>query len=94
VIRNTGYADLTLSPLYLNPAVAEFGLETNCTSGLKPTLACEANVMFFPGREGTFSTDLIVESNDPDESPFVVPITGEGTIGDGGGGGPIIIPGG
>ena len=94
-VRNTGYADLNLSPPYLSPVLANFGLDTTCLDRLKPTLACDVLVSFTPLRTDVQTTNLYIESNDPDESPFVVPITGQGSIGDGdGGGGLVPVPGG
>ena len=96
-VRNTGYADLNLSPPYLSPVLANFGLDTTCLDRLKPTLACDVLVSFTPLSTDVQTTNLYIESNDPDESPFVVPITGQGSTGGGDGGGglvPVPVPGG
>ncbi len=94
-VRNTGYEDLDLYGIALDPALPDFGVVDDCPAVLPPTHRCDVTVGFTPTQEGTQATDLVIESADP-ESPVRVPVSGVGFTGKEGDGGvvEITVPGG
>ncbi|WP_025322790.1 choice-of-anchor D domain-containing protein [Deferrisoma camini] len=100
-VRNTGYADLDLLGIALDPALADFGVVDDCPATLPPTHRCSVTVGFTPTQEGVQTTTLVIESSDPDEPVVEVPVSGEGfqggafpgeEPGSGEGGGTIGLP--
>ncbi|GEM_PF-2328277 len=77
-VRNTGYADLDLLGIALDPALPDFGVVHDCPATLPPTHRCSVTVGFTPTQEGVQTTTLVIESSDPDEPVVEVPVSGEG----------------
>jgi len=82
-ISNTGSGNLVLGTLSLTGTDAtEFSIDIDDCSGqtIAPTGSCTAEVSFLPSSEGAKSANLSIPSNDPDENPVNVPLTGRGVI--------------
>ncbi len=79
-ISNTGTADLDITSLSLYGAdAARFPVPGgNVAATLAPGDVLPIEVQFRPTREGLHSAMLRLNSNDPDESPFDVPLQGTG----------------
>ncbi|MDA8084561.1 MAG: CxxxxCH/CxxCH domain-containing protein [Nitrospiraceae bacterium] len=79
-ITNNGVTDLTLGTIAsADPLAAPFSIINNtCTPGLKliPGAACTFNVHFAPVAKGTFSDHFDIPSDDPDENPVIVNVSG------------------
>ena len=78
---NDGNADLVLGTIATaNPLAAPFNiLIDNCSgSTLDPAANCTFDVSFSPTATGAFSDSLDVPSNDPDENPVTVSMSGTG----------------
>lgn len=78
-INNTGTA--TLSGLAVSISGAnpgDFTLETPATTFLAPSAGTTFKVAFRPTASGTRTATLQLASNDPDENPFTVTLTGTG----------------
>ena len=80
VISNTGKSPLDLLAIALSPGSdAEFIIDgDDCinTSTLAPGDGCIISVSYLPMVGGSHTAKLILESNDPDESLFEIPIFG------------------
>jgi hypothetical protein len=85
-LSNTGAADLSVTNISLND-VTNFSLDLNggpngCGSAT-PTIAsgtnCTVSVTFSPLSVASFSANLTIVSNDPDEGTVDVPLSGNGT---------------
>ena len=82
-ILNNGTGNLTLGELIIDGIDStEFIIETdNCLETiLAPSENCTAEVDFWPESEGVKSANLSIPSDDPDENPVNVPLTGQGVI--------------
>jgi len=82
-VKNEGSADLIISIITSPPA--PFGIVTdadNCSNhALIPDQSCTIKVRFTPAASGTFNLSLIISSNDPDENPVTVNLSGSATPG-------------
>ncbi|MFQ5650422.1 MAG: choice-of-anchor D domain-containing protein, partial [bacterium] len=84
-VRNAGSADLLVSATDLTGAdAAEFGVTGGGVFTLLPGQARNLEISFAPGSVGARSAVLQITSNDPDENPFAVALTGTVTSGAGG----------
>ncbi|MFQ5598529.1 MAG: choice-of-anchor D domain-containing protein, partial [Nitrospiria bacterium] len=80
-VTNDGNANLNISTIaQANPVAAPFSiLNDNCSgASLPPTGNCLLTVRFSPAVTGTFSDTFDIPSNDPDENPVIVSISGTG----------------
>jgi hypothetical protein len=81
-VTNVGSADLTLGALgTANPLQAPFALGADTCSGkvLSPQTSCTVDVSFLPSTVDTFSDAFDIPSDDPDENPVTVSVSGTGT---------------
>ena len=86
-ISNTGTANLVVSSIGMTGGDAGmFSVATGGTNpcpSLSPTIApggnCTINATFSPTSTGAKSTTMRIISNDPDENPFNIPLSGTGT---------------
>ncbi len=84
IISNSGKARLNFNSIALSfDSDTEFSLsDTVLISGnsciavdfLEPGENCQINILYFPLTDGEHTAKLIIDSNDPDESPFEIPI--------------------
>lgn len=81
VISNAGTADLVISNVS-NPA-SPFGIASNNCGTVPAAGSCQIEVDFAPTSEGSFNSSITVSSNDPDESSFVINLSGSATQGGG-----------
>lgn len=80
-IRNTGIApltNLTVAKAGLNPADFTPGLFGTTT--LNPGESTTITVTFTPSAVGNRSCIFHINSNDPDEDPFLIPLSGQGYV--------------
>ena len=81
-IRNEGEAPLTITEAQLfNNESGAYDLNTDALDldpNLDPGESTTVTITFSPSTEGISTATLSLTSNDPDESPFVVNLTGEG----------------
>jgi sugar lactone lactonase YvrE len=78
-VRNVGYADLTVSSIEENGThAADFEVSGAPTGALAPGQSAYFTVTFTPGAGGPREAHLTVASDDADENPFVVNLTGFG----------------
>jgi hypothetical protein len=82
-VKNEGTSDLIISSITSPPA--PFGIVTgvdNCSNQtLTPNQSCTIKIRFTAAASGTFSSSLIIPSNDPDENPVTVNLSGSATPG-------------
>lgn len=78
-VRNVGYADLTVSAMEkAGTHASDFEVSGAPTGALAPGQSAYFTVTFTPGAGGPREAHLTVASDDADESPFVVNLTGFG----------------
>lgn len=78
-INNTGTATLSGLAVSLSGANSgDFTLETPTTTSLVPSAGTTFKIGFKPTASGTRTATLQLASNDPDENPFIVSLTGTG----------------
>jgi len=79
-LENVGTEDLTITSIALSgPDAASFQILTGGTAGtLAPGATQAVEIEFAPATSASFSASLTVESDDPDESSFTVPLSGGG----------------
>ncbi len=77
-ITNDGTADLTIGTI--TPPATIFSIPADNCSGqtLVPTDSCTLSVRFSPLTPGTFNDSLDIPSNDPDENPVTIGLSGIG----------------
>jgi hypothetical protein len=82
VISNTGTADLSVTAVTLSGTDAsEFHIQSGGgTFTLAPAAMRNVVVRFSPTGSGTKNASLSFTSNDPDENPFLVPLSGGGGL--------------
>lgn len=73
-IGNSGSADLVISNVS-SPA-APFSVTGNNCGTVAPGGNCQVTVQFAPGAEGSFNSSIAVNSNDPDENPWIIALSG------------------
>ncbi|MBA4371726.1 MAG: hypothetical protein C0402_02560 [Thermodesulfovibrio sp.] len=81
-VTNNGVVNLTLGTLAsTDPLAAPFSIINNtCSTGLvlSPGASCTFNVRFAPTAKGTFSDQFDIPSDDPDENPAIITVSGTG----------------
>ncbi len=81
-VTNNGVGNLTLGALAsADPLAAPFSILNNtCTTGLVliPGATCTLTVRFAPSSGGTFNDHFDIPSDDPDENPAIVIVSGTG----------------
>ncbi|MFQ5589170.1 MAG: choice-of-anchor D domain-containing protein, partial [Nitrospiria bacterium] len=83
-ITNDGNADLNLGAIAVgNPVAAPFSIlnDTCSSTTLAPAGNCNLTVRFSPAVPGAFSDSFDIPSNDPDENPVTVSVSGTGVSG-------------
>lgn len=79
VVRNKGRAALTgIRIVKSGPHAADFLLESSGSKRLDPNRSTSFKVRFKPKAKGTRSAVIKITSNDPDESPFEIRLSGQG----------------
>jgi hypothetical protein len=83
-VGNEGTADLHVSSVKIGGSDAnDFELVTDPGPfTLNPSQSVPIEVVFAPSQEGFRSATLRIESDDPDENPLAVPVSGTGTLPD------------
>jgi len=78
-VRNDGTADLLLGSI--SAPAPPFSVQADNCSGqtLTPSSSCTVTVRFAPSSSGAFSDNLLIPSDDPDENPVSVALSGNGT---------------
>lgn len=82
IIRNDGGADLVIEQIAVNdPLAAPFSIKSdNCTAEtLTPNTNCSLVVQFLPPSATVFNDTFNISSNDPNENPQTVSVSGTGT---------------
>jgi uncharacterized cupredoxin-like copper-binding protein len=80
-IRNTGIADLTdLTAATSGSHPSDFVISTFGQTTLAPGEQTTLTVIFFPAKSGNRYAKLHIGSNDPDNNPFVIELTGAGVV--------------
>ncbi len=84
-VSNTGNDDLAIgSSTLTGPNTSQFQIVTgNSSFTLPPGASDQIEVAFAPTSGGLKSVTLSIPSNDPDEDPVLIPLTGTGTTGGG-----------
>jgi hypothetical protein len=81
-VTNDGAADLTLGVMAASDSLSDpFGIVADNCSGqvLAQGESCTLTVRFSPALEGSYTDSFDVPSDDPDENPVTVSVSGEGT---------------
>jgi uncharacterized repeat protein (TIGR01451 family) len=81
-ITNSGTANLTIGTVDITGADAsQFVIASDNVSGekLPPGASANVSVTFKPTLAGAYSANLTIPSDDPDENPVYVPLSGTGT---------------
>jgi len=80
-VRNIGRADLTgLGIIVAGEQAGSFSVTLEPLTPVTPQGQSTFTVRFRPQTEGAHSATMFIASNDPDENPFAVPLTGTGVI--------------
>jgi subtilisin family serine protease len=80
-VRNDGVEDLIIGSIaQADPAAAPFSITSDNCSGMTvaPGTSCTVAVRFEPASEGNFSDTFDIPSNDPDENPVIINVSGTG----------------
>jgi copper(I)-binding protein len=81
VIRNVGTTDLTINEVTMDGTnAADFSLGSPGASTLAPGAATTLTVTFTPGGVGARTAAIHIASNDGDENPFDINLTGTGLL--------------
>ena len=79
IIRNAGTANLTgINAAFIGGSVADYAITTAPAVSLTPNSETTIGIRFAPGNAGTRMTTLRIASNDEDENPFDIVLTGSG----------------
>jgi len=80
IISNVGDADLTITGIPENPALAEFWIDSSLTFPfvIAPNASVPFNIYFQPGVFGPLSTVLTVQSDDPINPAVTIDVSGYG----------------
>jgi PKD repeat protein len=81
-VTNNGNANLLIGNIASSdPLVAPFSIESNDCSGgaVLPVASCTLTIRFAPTTAGTFNGSFDIPSDDPDEDPVIVNVSGTGT---------------
>ena len=84
-IGNVGTSNLVIKTIASSSAQFQKTADGCANQTLAPGQNCTVSVQFKPGSIGLKSAMLSIASNDPDESPVKVALSGTGTTGGGGG---------
>lgn len=77
-VRNDGNGDLAIGAIR-DLSLPFSKLSDNCSGKtLAPSTGCTITVRFAPASTGTFNSTFDIPSNDPDENPVTVSLTGTG----------------
>ncbi|MGK2907914.1 MAG: S8 family serine peptidase [Desulfuromonadales bacterium] len=82
-ISNDGNADLAVGSIASADLLeVPFTIQNDTCSGqtLMPAASCSFNVRFTPAAGGVFNDSFDIPSNDPDENPVTVTVSGTGTV--------------
>jgi hypothetical protein len=83
-VNNEGGADLEVSGVALSGSnAADFTILNPGSFTLMPGNGRQIGVRFNPASAGIKTAQLVLASNDPDENPLTIPLTGTGTDGSG-----------
>ncbi len=78
-IRNTGTLSLTgIAASLSGGTVSDYAITTAPASSLAPNASTTVSVRFTPAAAGARTTTLRIASNDADENPFDIPLSGTG----------------
>ena len=80
-VRNAGTANLVIGQIaQANPLAAPFSITSDTCSGqtLQPTWTCALQIQFAPKSIAAFQDSFDIPSNDPDENPLTVVVSGDG----------------
>ena len=80
-VGNSGDGDLIIGNIsQLDPSEPPFSIISDNCSGftVEPGESCTLTVVFKPEAEGNYSDTFDIPSNDPDENPVIVNLTGSG----------------
>jgi len=80
-ITNNGNADLVIGTIaQSNPIALPFGILNDYCSGqsISPSSNCALTVRFSPSSSGSFNNSFDIPSDDPDENPVIVTVSGTG----------------
>jgi carbon monoxide dehydrogenase subunit G len=80
-VTNNGNSDLVMDSIaQINPLANPFSIVSdNCSSQtLSPASSCTLTVRFSPSSSATFSDSFDIPSNDPDENPVAINVSGTG----------------
>ncbi|MBL9146946.1 MAG: choice-of-anchor D domain-containing protein [Verrucomicrobiaceae bacterium] len=80
-VRNTGTANLTLNGI--NSSLIDYTAGPFGTTTVAPGQSTTFTITFAPGAAGARNSNLQITSNDPDETPFDVLVTGTGVVSSG-----------
>jgi len=80
-IGNSGSADLVIGSV--GAPAAPFSIGANNCSTVTPGGSCQIDVTFAPGADGSYSSSLTINSNDPDEASAVISLAGSASTGGG-----------
>ncbi len=81
-VTNEGEGNLEVGNIaQANPLAAPFSIQADACSlqSLAPAATCDLTVRFAPTATGPFSDSFDIPSDDPDENPVTVSLTGTGT---------------
>jgi len=79
-VQNNGSLDLTISSIDVSGQdAAEIEVSGNCINvGVVPPGGyCNLRIDFLPLTPGDKSAEVVINTNDPDENPFIIPIRGK-----------------
>jgi hypothetical protein len=77
-ISNTGNADLDVNATTIGGAnVGEFSIIDGGAFTVAPNATCDITVRFSPTSTGNKTATLVIASNDPDENPLIVALSGK-----------------
>lgn len=83
-LANRGNASLAINAVSISPA-GVFSTSTQPATSIAAGGQTSFNVAFRPTASGSFSATLTITSNDPDENPYVITLSGTGTTSSSGG---------
>ncbi|HBI24599.1 MAG TPA: hypothetical protein DDX84_10455, partial [Nitrospiraceae bacterium] len=78
-VRNDGNANLVIGAI-TNPSLPFSKVLDNCSGQtLSPSTGCTITIKFSPNSTEAFTSSVNIPSNDPDENPVTIALTGAGT---------------
>ncbi len=79
-IKNTGTDDLSISGIVLNNTTDYSFSDTSTSATILPGESIFKTITFAPGSTGTKTADLSIYSDDSDENPFILKLSGTGVV--------------